>query len=229
MFSRNFFLNFFVLIAVGAALGVGYNLVSPKPVPWTYKAPPTISLDDDADSTAHGDAPPETAPPVTGEAVSMAPDSAPEPGEGHPSMAQVGSDTPPDPDADLIPPAENLYPDIPESEFPIEAGINKIKRFYDRGGLLVLDSRESTDYAMGHIKGALSTPHDEYVADVEWLDATAQDPRPIMIYCDGGDCELSINLAFALCQSGHRKVLVFKEGYPAWEDAGYPTVTGDQP
>ena len=51
----------------------------------------------------------------------------------------------------------------------------------------------------------------------------------LLVYCGGGDCELSLDLGFALSQAGHRRVLIFEEGYTAWEEAGYPTRTGDAP
>ena len=126
-------------------------------------------------------------------------------------------------------PADDRYADVPESEFPAEVHLTQAKTLYDRGGLLVLDARETGEYALGHIKGALAAPADDMMGDVDWLDRMAKDPRPIMVYCDGGDCELSMNLGFELSLSGHRRVLVFMDGYPAWKDAGYPVETGDTP
>ncbi len=196
MLSKNLFQNLVVIVLVGIGLGIGYNLVSPKQVPWVFVPKEMISLEDAA-----------------GQAASQ------EPGEATGVTHEDPKPTGADPYAGLI----------PESKYPIEIGLEKAKEFYDLGGLMVCDAREETEFAMGHIAGALFTPHDEFVADVEWLDATAKSPKPIMIYCDGGDCELSLNLGFALNESGHRRILIFKDGYPAWEDAGYPTETGGHP
>ncbi len=121
------------------------------------------------------------------------------------------------------------YSDIPESQFPIEIPLAKAKDFYDRGGLLVLDARDLDEYETGHIANAESAPFNEMVADVDWLERTAAYPHPILVYCDGTDCELSLNLAFEISQNGHPRVLVLKDGYGAWADAGYPTATGDRP
>ena len=126
-------------------------------------------------------------------------------------------------------PPRDLYADVPESEYPIEISTVQAKDLYDRGGLLVLDAREHEDYAGGHIKGAQAAPADEMVGDIDWLDMTSSDPRPILVYCDGGDCELSLNLGFELSQSGHRKILVYKDGYEAWSKAGHPVSTGETP
>jgi rhodanese-related sulfurtransferase len=121
------------------------------------------------------------------------------------------------------------YADIPEADYPFEVSLSRAKALYDRGGLIVLDAREQEEYEGGHIKGAQSAPFDLMVGDIEWLDRTAADPRPLLVYCDGTDCELSLNLGFELSQSGHRKVLVLTGGYAAWAEAGYPTATGDRP
>jgi len=195
MLSHDTLRRAFVIVLVGIALGIGFNLASPRKVPWKAVKKQVASLE-------------EAAPPTAGvpEAEAATPEALP---PGH------------DPG--------DAYADITESEFPREVSLEKAKELYDRGGLLVLDVREETEYAMGHIKGAAHAPHDEKVGDVEWLDSTAARAAPYLVYCDGGDCELSLNLGFALCESGHRRVLILKEGYAAWEEAGYPTSTGDLP
>jgi rhodanese-related sulfurtransferase len=126
-------------------------------------------------------------------------------------------------------PARDAFPDIPQSEDPIRIKLGQAKGFYDRGGMLVLDARDPDDYSDGHISGAISAPTDAKMGDIEWLKATAKDPRPIMIYCSGGDCTLSVDLANELTRTGHRRVLVFEDGYPAWETAGYPIQKGTTP
>jgi rhodanese-related sulfurtransferase len=150
--------------------------------------------------------------------VETPPAPDPSPGSGNPG---------PPPKETLAP--SRLHADIPESEFPIEIGIERAKPIYDRGGILVVDAREHDEFTEGHISGAHSAPYDEHAGNVEWLDSTAADPRPILVYCGGGDCELSLNLAFELTQSGHRRVMVLKDGFPAWKEAGYPVEQGEMP
>jgi rhodanese-related sulfurtransferase len=239
-----------VIVIVGIGLGIGYNTLHPEPVPWKGEAKKTVTLE-----TATGqvilDPPPgreerehkldpprtqmvpeEQASPPQGGAQGMSPTEGSEPSrstpvESNPPPPGRGENqqmTPATPDS-----PKNLYADIPESEYPIEISTAQAKDFYDRGGLLVLDAREHEDYAGGHIKGALAAPADEMVGDIDWLDKTSVDPRPILVYCDGGDCEVSLNLGFELCQSGHRKILVYKDGYEAWSKAGHPISTGETP
>jgi rhodanese-related sulfurtransferase len=151
-------------------------------------------------------------------------------------MTPVADDTPPPNSipvpstADVQPPAGgNLYTDIPEADLPITVSLEKAKAFYDRRGLLVLDARDMEEYGEGHIQGAEAAPYDDKVADTDWLEKTAADPRPILVYCTGGECELSHDLADEILRTGHRRVMVMTAGYVDWEDAGYPTATGVTP
>jgi rhodanese-related sulfurtransferase len=118
---------------------------------------------------------------------------------------------------------------IPESEFPITITLDLAKKLFDTGEVVFYDAREEDEYAEGHIAGAVLAPYDEVGGDVEWLEKAAAAPVPIVIYCGGGDCELSLNLGFAISQAGHRRVLVFEEGYGAWQEAGYPTGHAEAP
>ena len=53
--------------------------------------------------------------------------------------------------------------------------------------------------------------------------------RPIVVYCSGGDCELSMNLAKLMLENGKRKVLVYEGGFPEWQGAGMPVAKGANP
>lgn len=283
-----------LLIVIGAALGIGYNLLSPRPLPWKGKKMVAVTLEDAEHPAGSGSGGAEAATPsATPGTEAQNPAASTQPGdigaatagtegaqmqrEPAASSSEPAAAASEQPAADASEPAagtsepaggasrtetaaastapasqgqtqdpspraekqfkptdpslgrEDLYKDIPESEYPIEIHLAKAKDFYDRGGLLVLDARDLSEYEEGHIKGAVDAPTDEKIADLDWMQATAKDPRPIMVYCSGGDCELSMTLGFEIAHTGHRRVLVFEDGYPAWKDAGYPTATGDTP
>ena len=227
----------FFLVFVGLGLGLGFNFIHTEPLPWIGKTIETVFLEDlQGSDTPPGGEPTET--------TSGAPTGDP----GNADMAETGdietsgSDvthdtgtqttmetTPQTGDGKSPPPSRDLYRDIPESEFPIQVGLAKAKELYDRGGLLVLDAREPEEFAEGHVAGAVSAPADYITGDVDWMDKTAADKRPILVYCGGGDCELSLTLGFELAKTGHPKVLIYEDGFPAWEEAGYPVETGEMP
>jgi rhodanese-related sulfurtransferase len=120
-------------------------------------------------------------------------------------------------------------PEIPEIERPLSTELDTVKQFFDAKAALLLDTREAEEYAEGHIPGALSYPYDRVGEDPRVLDRLDPDGRPIIAYCGGGTCEISMGVADALIARGFRKVLVYMGGFPEWQAAGYPVVTGEGP
>ena len=88
---------------------------------------------------------------------------------------------------------------------------------YDRG-ILFIDARDEEEFAEGHIKGAtvaLSTP--------ELVQLTPDRSAPIVTYCGGGECDVSMELATLLMNDwDYERIFVFKGGWPEWKAAGYP-------
>jgi rhodanese-related sulfurtransferase len=179
--------------------------VSPSPGPVELADPPGA-----ADPAAADPVPP---PPATDPA-----------GRPHPATTIEES-----PAATSQAPAPDPYPDLPASEFPIEANLAQAAALYARGGLLVLDAREPEEFAEGHIRGAVSTPYNVLAGDPEGFARIAGDPRPILAYCGGGNCEVSMDLAFEILRAGHSRVLVLMDGFPAWEEGGHPVSRGETP
>jgi rhodanese-related sulfurtransferase len=74
----------------------------------------------------------------------------------------------------------------------------------------------------GHIENSVNIPYDEiesYEDDILDFDVLL----PVVIYCSGGECELSMHLGDMLFDDYEfEKVLIFEAGFPAWEEAGYP-------
>jgi rhodanese-related sulfurtransferase len=98
--------------------------------------------------------------------------------------------------------------------------------------ILFVDARTPDNFAEGHVAGALNVPAvfeevDEYRGLYD--EFTELHPPgaglPIVLYCNGADCEDSHTLRDKLWQSGYFEVLIMFEGYPAWRDAGYPVAS----
>jgi rhodanese-related sulfurtransferase len=117
-------------------------------------------------------------------------------------------------------------PEIPDLDRPIEIQLAAIKQLFDAGAAVLVDAREPDEYAAGHIPGALSMPFDEVTAEPEKLENLETGGRPIVTYCGGGACELSLSLAWELIYAGQTKVTVYMGGFPEWVEAGYPVATG---
>ncbi len=123
-------------------------------------------------------------------------------------------------------PAKPKLPVIPDSSEPFDVKMGTVKTFYDQDAAAIVDARDADEYAAGHITGAVSLPFDAAARDESLVKKFNAGGKPIIIYCSGGDCELSKDLAKSMLDAGIRKVLVFMDGFPAWKAAGYPVETG---
>ena len=120
-------------------------------------------------------------------------------------------------------------PAIPDTREPLEARFAVVKALHDADGAVFVDARSAEDYAAGHIAGALSMPFDDVFKKPELARQLQDQGKPIVTYCDGGDCELSKDLAFSLIDAGHKKVVFFKDGLPGWKSGGGAVHTGPRP
>jgi rhodanese-related sulfurtransferase len=148
-----------------------------------------------------------------------------------PAAAALPPSATPEPSNPAAPPAVSTpgageLPVVPDRDEAIEIKLTTVKKFFDAGAAVLVDAREAPEYAEGHVPGALSLPFDDVVANPALLGAVKGADRPIIIYCGGGDCELSRNLAANMLAEGIRKVLVFTGGFQEWRDAGYPVERG---
>lgn len=101
-----------------------------------------------------------------------------------------------------------------------------------RQGRLFLDARRTSVYTDGHIPGARSFPvWESDIADrvKAFFEEGFDQNAPIVIYCSGGDCEDSHMLAEKLYMVGFNNLLVYKDGFPAWQKRGLPAVKGPKP
>ena len=85
-----------------------------------------------------------------------------------------------------------------------------------------LDARSADEYKAGHIVDARSLPFYEMDAhQTEALEGLTAD-SPIVVYCEGVGCELSLFLARELQSRGYKNLRIFYGGYPEWKQAGLP-------
>ncbi len=96
------------------------------------------------------------------------------------------------------------------------------KSLFDSGSIFV-DAREDHERSVGTIAGSVHLTA-SMVSSGTGADAMAMlDPaQPVVIYCAGGTCDASENLAILLRQAGFTRLHIFHDGFPAWKDAGFP-------
>lgn len=99
-----------------------------------------------------------------------------------------------------------------------EVSVSEAKELLDKGGYVFLDCRESKEFKMGHVPGAMNIPRGliEFKIDKKIPDKNSG----IVVYCKvGGRGCLS---ACTLCRMGYKNVMNMAGGWMAWEKAGYP-------
>lgn len=95
-----------------------------------------------------------------------------------------------------------------------------------REKILFIDARDPEEYEDGHIAGAVNLPlfHiDQYMGNLSSVDKN----QPLVTYCEGADCDMSIRLGNELFSKGYRKVFVFFGGWEEWQKANYPVITSN--
>ncbi len=95
-------------------------------------------------------------------------------------------------------------------------------------GALALDARPVDFYQMLHIPGALSLPEEDFEAAFARIETRLRASSDVLVYCAGFGCEASHIVSRKLKQRGI-PAAILEEGWPAWQDAGYPVKVGSQP
>ena len=95
-------------------------------------------------------------------------------------------------------------------------------------GALFLDARPVDFYEMSHIPGALPLPEDDFDRAFAKIEPRLRESLEVIVYCAGFGCEASHIVARKLKERGI-PAAILHEGWPAWEDAGYPVKAGREP
>lgn len=88
-------------------------------------------------------------------------------------------------------------------------------------GILFIDARDEADYLAGHITNAINIPFDDFDNHKQKLESISKN-KPVVIYCAGTECDLSILLGNLLFDEGYKQVYIFFGGWNEWLDANYP-------
>lgn len=87
---------------------------------------------------------------------------------------------------------------------------------------VVVDVLPRSHFEQQHLPGAANVPLDEdrFVDRVREL--TSDHDRPVVVYCENTDCDLSPTAAARLEKAGFDDVVDFAGGVEAWKAAGLP-------
>ena len=103
-----------------------------------------------------------------------------------------------------------------------------VKDAVAKGTATVIDARPfKRKYAKGHVPGALSIPNSSFKKEATKLPADKK--SPLIFYCGGDKCPLSVKSATQAKAMGYTNVMLFQAGFPDWKKAGFPVAKGAEP
>lgn len=113
---------------------------------------------------------------------------------------------------------------INNSNVKLPKGINLKQAYllFKSDKAVFIDARDQWDFGDGHIEGSINIPYYKFDKNDKSLQKIDKE-KTIVTYCDGDDCEMSINLAKDLLELGFKNVFVFFDGWDTWKNSGFPT------
>jgi rhodanese-related sulfurtransferase len=115
-------------------------------------------------------------------------------------------------------------PEAADEGDPPYISIGEAADFFNTPGVLFIDARDEWDYNAGHIRGAVNLPFetdDETILE-DFLANTPKD-QPLVVYCNGADCDLSLYLGRTLAAEGFVGVNIFFGGWSDWQLQNLPS------
>lgn len=109
---------------------------------------------------------------------------------------------------------------------PLALDLAQALELFEGGMAVFVDARNPDEFAAGHIPGAFNLPYDELEAHLDVLNYLTDDGL-VVTYCDGSECESSLELADELSAMGFGQVRVFFGGWEQWLEAGYVAEEGE--
>jgi rhodanese-related sulfurtransferase len=100
-------------------------------------------------------------------------------------------------------------------------GMAELRRRLRSGDVTLIDVRPAGEFEAAHIAGAISVPLGELTRRLAGIPRS----RPVVAYCRGPYCVLSVEAVTTLRKRGYRARRL-DAGFPDWKAAGFPVVAG---
>jgi rhodanese-related sulfurtransferase len=108
--------------------------------------------------------------------------------------------------------------EIKEKYFDKVVGYDQIKKLIGKDDVQFIDARSPEQYAKGHIGNAINL-FPQMENQEELLNNVNELPhnKILIVYCDGGNCDLSHELAKILFDFGYKQTFLYRGGWEEWE------------
>ncbi len=94
------------------------------------------------------------------------------------------------------------------------------KKLFD-DGVLFIDVRKDKDWNAGRVADAIQLNIKTTLSE-ETMSAEMKKADPAVVYCNGERCLRSSNAAKKAVSWGFTNIYYYRDGFPAWKNAGYP-------
>jgi rhodanese-related sulfurtransferase len=224
------------VVLAGLFVALAFNLFASTGVPWLRELP---SVEQASDSLLFGDASAsanalDSTAPATASAVDTAAQSSGPATETDTAAAAAAEEK--QRVADSIRAARKAVADSikeaqaqaakaldvrPEKGTFKEINSQQAKLLFDKKRGFWIDARPATIFAESHIPGAINIYPEELRNHLNDLPIQNMDGL-VVVYCNGGLCELSHELAEQLVGLGFTRVVVYAGGFDEWTANNYP-------
>jgi rhodanese-related sulfurtransferase len=99
--------------------------------------------------------------------------------------------------------------------------LEKAKEMYESESALFVDARHEFQYKMGHIHGSINIALKDIDTHYIQLEGIPKE-KTLIVYCDGAECNSSIELALKLMELKFTNVKIFFGGWQEWKTHNFP-------
>ena len=202
-----------LIVACALGLAIAFNAMNTKSIPWVKKEYERITLDSSEINKY-------IAPP-TQTSASSSPSIASN--TASPEQEQTPAATIPEPTTLAQPVSQQVQQSVKEQPafVPAPGVVREIthaqfKTFLTAGPYYLIDARGAEKYAEGHIANAVNFYGGEAEARIPDMLQQVPKDRVILIYCDGGECELSHHVADVLKRFAYGPIFIYTGGWAEW-------------
>jgi len=90
------------------------------------------------------------------------------------------------------------------------------------GSAILIDARDANEFEAGHLPGAINIPASEFHASFQEYTNTLPRDIPLIVYCQGGECDQSHEVIQQLKALGFSELNLFQGGWREWEKEQRP-------
>jgi len=209
----------FVLVAIG--LAIGFNAMNPKAIAWIKpEFERQVATQNDINKYVQNTASPTTQTQQQAQQPQVQPttDTARKTTTlaVNTATATTAQSTTAAQNATSTQPAAAAPAFTPEPGVVREISYDMFVRLLEGSKHYLIDARSAEKFAQGHINGAANYFGGEVQSRIPDLLSNVPRDRVVLIYCDGGECELSHHVADVLKQFGYGPIFIYTGGWAEW-------------